>query len=116
MFVRLKKFLFKNRVLTYAKETFNAEYARVKNYPYRLPHGQELPEQSWHDVAHPQASKSPLHLISSAIGRVSLSPVEMTKEYLTNPERREQLSKLTLDKKELKKLQKDVLTNPEKYI
>lgn len=37
--VGLKKFMFKHKVMTYYKETFKAEYARVKNYPYRLPHG-----------------------------------------------------------------------------
>ena len=37
--VGLKKFMFKNKVLSYAKETFKAEFARVNNYPYRLPHG-----------------------------------------------------------------------------
>jgi hypothetical protein len=83
--VGLKKFMFKNRVLSYARQSFKAELARLKNYPYRLPHGQELPEESWHDLQHPQIDKSPLFLISKAIGRVSLSPVEMTKEYLTNP-------------------------------
>jgi hypothetical protein len=37
--VGLKKFMFKNKVMSYARETFKAEYARVNNYPYRLPHG-----------------------------------------------------------------------------
>lgn len=40
----------------------------------------------------------------------------MSKEYLTNPKAREQLSLVTLDKAELSKLQNDVLTDPEKYI
>jgi glycerophosphoryl diester phosphodiesterase len=88
MFVRLKKFMFKNKVLTYARETFKQETARLRNYPYRLPHGQENNEQSWLEVSHPQIEKSPLHIIAKAIGRVSLSPVEMTKEYLTNPNAR----------------------------
>ncbi len=116
MFVRLKKFIFKNRILTYARETSKNEIARLQNFPYRLPHGQEGPEQSWHDVAHPWIEKSPLHVIAKAIGRVNLTPVEITKEYLTNPERRQQLSMLTLDHGELDKLQNDVLLNPEKYI
>jgi hypothetical protein len=37
--VGIKKFMFKNRVLSYAKQSFKAELARIKNYPYRLPHG-----------------------------------------------------------------------------
>jgi hypothetical protein len=40
----------------------------------------------------------------------------MTKEYLTNPKAREQLSLLTLDKAELQRLRNDVLTDPDKYI
>lgn len=97
MYVRLKKFMFKNRVLTYAKESFDNELERCKNYPYRLLHGQENNDQSWHDIVNPLIEKSPLYQISKAIGRVSLSPVEITREFLTKPERREQLTMLTLD-------------------
>lgn len=67
-------------------------------------------------MPHPHLERSPLHIISKAIGRVSLSPIEMTKDYLTNPNARDHLSMLTLDKSELHRLQTDVLNNPDKYI
>ena len=60
-------------------------------------------------------AKSPLHHLSKAIGRVSYSPIDITKEYLTNPKTRDQLSMLTVDKKELLKLQEDLYANPQKW-
>ena len=59
--------------------------------------------------------KSPLFHLSKAIGRVTYSPIELTREYLTNPEARDQLSMLTVDKEELLKIQEDIYANPGKY-
>ena len=89
----------------------------MSNYSYKMPHLSENWEKSWRDVdvEHPQIVKSPLHHIAKAIGRVSISPIELTKEYMTNPKTRDQLSMLTVDKKELLKLQDDIYANPQKY-
>ena len=67
----------------------DTEVERCKNYPYRLLHGLEDNNTSWHDIEHHQIDKSPLSHIGKAIGRVAYSPVEMTREFLTNPARRE---------------------------
>ena len=67
------------------------------------------------NLTHPMIEKSPLHHLSKAIGKAILSPVELTKEYLTNPDARDQLSTLTIDKEELLKLQDDIYSNPQKY-
>ena len=56
-----------------------------------------------------------MYHISKAIGRVSFSPIELTKEYLTKPDMRNQLSMLTVDKAELLKLQEDLYANPQKW-
>jgi hypothetical protein len=44
-----------------------------------------------------------------------LTPVEITKQYLTNPNLVQPMSLYTFDKEELLKLRKDVFENPEKY-
>ena len=115
MYIRLKRFLFRSRCLTQGTETEDKMIERMKNYSYRLPHMSESWEQSWRDTEHPQLQKSPLYHLSKAIGRVSYSPIELTKEYLTNPDMRDQLSMLTVDKKELLKLQEDLYANPQKW-
>ena len=53
--------------------------------------------------------------MSKAIGRVNLTPPELAKEYLTNPEAAKNLQLYSFDKKELLKLREDLLANPEKY-
>ena len=69
-----------------------------------MPHLSESWDKNWRSFSHPLIEKSPLYHLSKAIGRVSISPIELTREYLTNPDAREQLSMLTVDKKELLKL------------
>ena len=46
---------------------------------------------------------------------MTYSPVELTREYLTNPGAREELSMLTVDKEELQRIQDDIFANPGKY-
>jgi hypothetical protein len=65
---------------------------------------------------HPNIRKSPLHYISKAIGRVNLAPAELAQSYLTQPEMRKKMSMVTFDEAELKRLQADILAEPEKYI
>ena len=66
-------------------------------------------------MSHPAIERSPIHHISKAVGRASLTPIELTREFLTNPQAREGMSVLTLDKEELLKLQDDVFKDPLKY-
>ena len=115
MFLRLKRFLFKSRCIQQGQESYDKQIDRLKNYTYKLPHCTESWEKSWRDQSNPAIKKSPLFYISKAIGRASMSPIELTKEYLTNPEARDRLSMLTIDKEELLKLQEDVYANPMKY-
>ena len=49
-------------------------------------------------------TKSPLYYIAHAIGKVSMTPVELTKEYLTNPAVRQDMTALTIDEKALLEL------------
>lgn len=53
--------------------------------------------------------------ISKVVGKACLAPPEMAKAYLTNPDVAKSHQVYTFDKKELEKLQKDILKNPEKY-
>jgi hypothetical protein len=66
-------------------------------------------------MEHPQIASSPLYQLSKAVERVSLTPLELTREYLTNPDARDKMTVLTLDKDELLRLQEDVFNDPLKY-
>jgi starvation-inducible outer membrane lipoprotein len=115
MFIKLKRFLFKSRCVTTGGLSHEKQVQRLENYAYKLPHLTESWEKSWRDTPHPAIEKSPLFHLSKAIGRVEMSPVELTKEYLLNPELRKNFSMLTVDKAELLKIQADVYANPQKY-
>jgi hypothetical protein len=73
-------------------------------------------DKSFRDMDHPNIKKSPLHYISKAIGRVNLAPAELAQTYLTQPEMRGKLSMVTFDEAELRRLQADILAEPDKYI
>jgi len=53
--------------------------------------------------------------LAKVIGKVSLTAPELAKSYLTDPELRGQMTMFTLDKRELEKLNTDILENPRKY-
>jgi len=117
MFIRLKRFLFKSRCLQYGREDHIKQVERLQNYDFKHPHCMEKWDKSWRDadVSHERIEQSPLYHLSKAIGRVSISPIELSKEYLTNPASRNNLSLLTFDKKELLALQKDIYKNHQKW-
>ena len=115
MFIRLKRFLFKTRCVTQGSESVEQQIKRLENYSYKFPHLSEKWDTNWRHFSHPLIEKSPLHHLSKAIGRVSISPIELTREYLTNPSMRKDLSMLTIDKNELLKIQEDIYANPQKY-
>ena len=83
--------------------------------PFQQIHMSEKWDKSFRDQQHPDLHKSPLYYLSKVIGRVSITPPELTKAYITDPEKRNQLTMFTLNKSELEKLNEDVLSNPEKY-
>jgi hypothetical protein len=69
-----------------------------------LPHFTEDHNQNWRDVDHPELHWSPLYYVAKAIGKVSLTPVELTREYLTNPKARTEMTALTIDEEALLRL------------
>lgn len=72
-------------------------------------------DQSWREMDHPDLNKHVLFHLSKAVGRVSLSPEELVKSYLTDKNHAKQNTAFVLDEKELKNLRKDILENPHKY-
>jgi hypothetical protein len=72
-------------------------------------------DQSYRDSEHPDIQKSFLWYLSKAIGKVNIAPPELAKQYLTNPNIKKHSTLYTFDKKELIKLRKDILQNPERY-
>ena len=101
MLVKLKKFIFRSRFMKSQKEEDETQLKRLKNFTYKNMHLTEDWDKSWRDTEHPQIASSPLYHLSKAVGRASLTPLELTREYLTNPEARDSMTVLTLDKDEL---------------
>lgn len=67
------------------------------------------------EMEHPDIRKSFLWHLSKAIGKISIAPKELAKQYLTNPSLKKQSTMFTFDKEELIKLRKDILENPVQY-
>lgn len=78
MLIRMKRFLLKTRIVERGHESYEKQIERMNNYDYKLPHCSETWTSSWRDTHHPAIEKSPLFYLSKAIGRVSISPVELT--------------------------------------
>jgi hypothetical protein len=72
-------------------------------------------DQSWRDMDHPDLHKHVLFHLSKAVGKVSLSPAELVKNYITDEKNANQMTAFVLDETQLKNLRKDILDNPEKY-
>ena len=68
-------------------------------------------------MEHPELQQSPLHYISKVVGKISYTPVELAKAYMTNQNniREHPLELFTFNRDELLKLRDDILENPEKY-
>jgi len=117
MFVKLKKFLFKSRILSYANQLGDKLQKQLSNMPVRQPHLTEKWDQPWRTTEHPLIGRSPIHYISKAISRVNLAPKELAAAYLTGDSTiRDKLSLVTFDEAELRRLQADCLADPQKYI
>lgn len=85
--------------------------------PKREPHLTEKWDEAWRDVEHPDIKRSPMYYISKALNRHNLAPKELAAAYLTGDiKTREKLSVVTFDEAELRRLQADVMEDPQKYI
>ncbi len=117
MFIKFKKFLFQSRILTFGNDETQRLMTIVKNLPYKEPH---LTEQwdgakSYRQLQHPDMHQSFLSLFSSAIGKVSIAPASLAKQYISDPQTAENMTLYTFDKKVLEKLRADILADPRKY-
>jgi hypothetical protein len=117
MFVKLKKFLFKSRILSYANTLGDKLEKQLSNMPKRVPHLTEKWDEPWRTTQHPKLERTPMYYISKAINRHNLAPKELAAAYLTGDiKTREKLSVVTFDEAELRRLQADVTEDPQKYI
>jgi hypothetical protein len=60
-------------------------------------------------MEHPELHKSPLWYLSKAVGKRNLTPPELAKAYLTNPDAYKAMNIYTFDKDELTRLRRDIL-------
>jgi hypothetical protein len=115
MYIRFKKFLFSSRILTYQNEEFDRIYKQLDALPFKQKHLTEKWDETYLKQEHPELSRSILYHLSKAVGRKTLAPIHLAKQYLSNPDLAKSLTHYTFDLKELKALRRDILTNPEKY-
>jgi hypothetical protein len=115
LFVRLKKYYFKERILQYGTETMDRLVKQSQSLPFQQMHLTEKWDESWRDQSNPELWRSPMSYLAKVIGKVSLTAPELAKSYLTEPELRGQMTMFTLDKRELEKLNSDILSDPQKY-
>lgn len=115
MFLRLKKFMIKNRILQFHQAEIQKQAARINSLPFKMPHLTEGFDENWRELEHPDIQQSVMWHLSKVIGKQSLMPKNLLKTYLTDPEAAKNLTTYVFDKEALQKLQRDLLQNPEKY-
>lgn len=115
MFFEFKRFLFQSRVLASVDVEAEATLKQLKNFQYQMPHLTEQWDKTFREMEHPDLHSSPIYYLTSAVGRLSLTPKELAKVYLTDPSLRKQMSVMTLDPSELERIRVDINENPNKY-
>lgn len=117
MFIKFKKFLFQSRILTFGNEETQRLVNIVANLPYKEPHLSEQWDgaKSYRELQHPDMHQSFLSLFSSAIGKVSLAPATLAKQYVSDPTIAEKMNLYTFDRAALENLRADILADPRKY-
>ena len=117
MFIRLKKFLFQSRILTYQTQEFERLSSILENLPFKQMHLTEPwnGAKSYREMEHPELASSWLAQLGKAVGKKNFTPLELTKAYMTDAKLARQMNLFTFDKAELEKLRRDLLANPVKY-
>ena len=105
MFIRFKKFLMQQRILTYIMEEESKVSQQIDSLPFKQIHLNEKWDESHRDQEHPDIQKSLMWHLSKAVGKQSLAPSEMVKHYLSDPSVKQSTDAYTFDKQELEKLQ-----------
>lgn len=83
--------------------------------PFKQLHLTEPFDKNHREVNHPEIEQSVMFHLSKAVGKACLAPVEMMKEYISNPQFRDKMTTYVFDKQALEELRRDLLANPEKY-
>ena len=59
--------------------------AQIENYPFQQIHLREEWDKTYREMDHPELQNSPIYHLSKAVGRITMTPHEMAKAYLTDP-------------------------------
>lgn len=69
MFIRLKKFLFKSRIMVFVNEEAERLATRLDNMPFKQIHMTEKWDTSYRDQEHPDIQQSVMWHLSQVVGK-----------------------------------------------